>query len=601
MVDAKGRVVYVGKARDLSARLHQYFSASSSDNRFFVGLLEDTLARIDYIVAPSAKEALILENTLIKNHQPRFNVRLKDDSSFLHLKLDRAHTWPRLEVIRGREGSGECFGPYDSATALRRTLRIINRTFQLRTCTDSELARRRRPCLEYQIGRCLAPCVRPVDPEVYAERVDGVRLFLQGRSTKLIEDLTARMERAADALDFERAGRLRDQIGAIERSLAPQLMSLNAPRSLDVIGLYREGAAGMMEVMRVRDGVLVGAKAYPLEDHALPAAELTEDFLVAYYRDQADLPSEVLTSVALDDFESVKAWLSERRGRAVRVSHPRRGGKRRLVEMAVHNAREAFRLAGERSQVEALEEIAKRLKLRVLPRRIECYDISNFQGRDAVGSMVVALDGQLAPKEYRHFRIKGKDSPDDVAMLYEVLSRRLSRGKEEGGLPDLLMVDGGKGQLGAARRALKELALMDVEAVGIAKARHEDAAGRVGSKAPTGRSGAPAIRPDRFFRPGRVNPILLRANSTALYILQQLRDEAHRFAISHHKRLRAKRSLAGPLDRVSGIGPKRKRQLLRHFGSLRGVQAASVEGLAACPGVSLALARRLYAALHRSK
>lgn len=606
MRDRAGAVVYVGKAQSLRARLGQYFSPSSGDTRFFVGLLDRVLGGIDVIVTSNPKEALVLENELIKRHQPRFNVKLRDDKSFLELRIGRTHPWPRLEVVRRRNrkhGDGaEYFGPYDSASAIRNTLRVVNRHFRLRTCTDSELRNRSRPCLEHQIGRCPAPCVLEVDRQGYEESLQDARLFLQGRGDALLTRLRAKMQAAAATLDFELAARCRDQIAAIERSLVRQSVDLPGSEDIDVIGLYREGAHGVVQVLEVRRGVLLGSRAHRLERVELDDEDVIEDFLAARY-DEQPVPDLVLTPVPLADADLWTQLLGEQRGRRATVRHPQRGHKRRLLELAQRNAREAFESRRRRADdaLRTLEGLQRRLGLRNLPARIECYDISNIQGTDPVGSMVVAIDGELAPRAYRHFKIRGPDTPDDFRMMYEVLTRRMRRGRDEGELPDLILIDGGKGQLGVAEAARSDLNLeRDVELASLAKSRLLDEEGHV-VRAPRGASGPASDDPERsqerVFRPNRKNPVPLRSNSNELYLLQRLRDEAHRFAIGHHRRRRRKRTLTAALDAIEGVGPSRRKALLTHFGSLDGVRRASLEDLIGVRGVSTALAARIHEAL----
>lgn len=602
MRDRAGEVVYVGKANDLRARLSQYFAPRPGDTRFFVSLLDRVLGAIDLIVAHNSKEALILENELIKAHQPRFNVKLKDDKAFLNIRIGRDHPWPRLEVVRRPKKDGaEYFGPYASASAIRHTLRVINRHFQLRTCRDGEFNNRSRPCLEHQIGRCPAPCVLDVDRDAYEESLQEVRLFLQGRSQTLSRRLKEKMQRASDALEFELAGHYRDQLVAIERSLVKQSVKLGHDTDIDAVGLYREGGDLVIEVLRLREGVLLGAQGFLMRDRELPDQEVMEDFLAAFYDDHRAPPDLVLSPVALSDHEAWSDVLSTGRPRRCRVHHPRRGEKRRLIELAHENAAKTFRARrGDREDaLQTLERLQRSLHLRHLPARIECYDISNIQGTDPVGSMVVAIDGKLAPRAYRHFKVRSLDTPDDFAMMREVLSRRFRRGQDTDELPDLVLIDGGKGQLRVAVSVLEALEISSVELAGIAKSRRLDAQGQVQRDGVgTPRSEAVQRSPERVFRPGRKNPATLRANSNALFLLQTLRDEAHRFAITHHKKLRAKRTLGGVLESIPGVGPARQRQLLTHFGSVRAVRQADIEALTACSGISHRLAAIIHAHLH---
>ncbi len=611
MKDRAGEVVYVGKASDLKARLGQYFAPSTSDTRFFVGLLDRVLGDIEVIITANPKEALVLENQLIKAHKPRFNYKLRDDKTYLSIRIGSEHAWPRLEVVRRRKDDGaEYFGPYDSASAIRRTLRVANRYFGLRTCRDVEFNNRSRPCLEHQIGRCPGPCVLDVPRERYEASLDEVRLLLRGRADVLTDRLRARMEGAAERLEFELAAHYRDQVEAIERSLVRQHVHLKTREDIDVIGLHREGADGVLQLMEVRGGVLTSSRSWPVKgDMGLeqPDEDLVEDLLAARYgAGRAPVPDLVVVPIPLAAGRTGEELLGELRGRRVEVRHPQRGDKARLLELASRNAEEAWasRVRSRQGALKTLERLQDKLGLERPPTRIECYDISNIQGTDAVGSMVVALDGELAPKAYRHFSIRGEHSPDDFRMMYEVLSRRLSGTLREGGegadLPDLIVVDGGKGQLGVAVAVLEDLQVSGVELAGLAKQRLLDEEGRIAKggrarpEAPQRPSSeAPSRSPERVFRPGRKNPIVLRPNTNELHLLVRLRDEAHRFAITFHRKRRKKRTLTTALDGIPGVGPSRRKALLERFGSVKGIRAESATSLATCPGISEALARRV--------
>jgi len=604
MKDRQGEVVYVGKAQDLRTRLGQYFQPGTSDTRFFVGLLDRVLGSIDVILAQNPKEALLLENELIKRHQPRFNVKLKDDKNFLSIRIGAEHPFPRLQVVRRRKKDGaDYFGPYHSATSIRQTLKVVNRHFQLRTCRDSDFARRTRPCLEHQIGRCPAPCVLPVPPADYQRGVDDVKLFLSGRGEALLSRLRAKMHDASERLEFELAARYRDQIGAIERSLTPQKVVLQEALDIDAIGLYREGESAVLVVLHLAAGVLVGAHPYPMKKTALPDAEIVDGFLSAYYDGARAVPDLVLTPVPLADEEVWGELLGEARHKKVEVRSPQRGDKRRLVELAEENARATFaaRKKAADDHMEVVTKLQQRLHLAKPPRRIECYDISNIQGTNPVGSMVVALDGVITPREYRSFKVRGQDTPDDFAMMLEVLSRRMRRIAEGEPGPDLILVDGGKGQLKMAEEALHVLGASDVELASLAKSRLLDEEGHVarGKRRadPRPSSDDTTHSPERVFRPGQKNAIVLRQNSDELFLLQRLRDEAHRFAITFHRKLRTKRTIRSALDAVPGIGPSRRKALLTRFGSVARMKDASVAELMEVPGISQALAGRILGAL----
>lgn len=593
MLDRHGVICYVGKASSLKNRLRQY--ASGQDERFFVHLLDRVLGDIELVITTTEKDALLLENELIKKHQPRFNVRLKDDKRFLHLKLDTNQNYPRLQVVRRpADDKAQYFGPYASASSARSTLAQVNRHFQLRTCPDSAFKNRTRPCLEYQIHRCLGPCVLPVDVEVYHQHVRDVALFLSGRRSELLARVKGRMADAAESEEFERAGRYRDQIVAIEKSLEEQHVSLLGRRkSIDAFGLYREGARIAIAVMTFREGVMLGSQGYVLRDQEFPDAEVLEGFLLQLYQKGQVVPDEVLLPLPVDGEEALAEWLTDQRklqagltGEGlprgnVQIRDPQRGMLSKLVDMATENARHTFedKVRAAQKAEHTLAGLQKRLQLTRLPRRIECYDISNISGTDPVGSMVVFVDGEPAKGEYRKFKIRTQETPNDFAMMYEVLSRRMTRAVDgRSPWPDLIVIDGGKGQLGMAQAALSDLGVESVEVCGLAKARTLD----------SDDAGHSASSPERVFRPGIKNPIVMPQNSNEVYLLTRVRDEAHRFAITFHRQRRDKRILESWLDKISGLGPAKKKQLLQHFGSLTAIAQAEVEALTDVVGAGLA-------------
>src|SRR5256714_1034476 len=544
MKDRAGAVVYVGKAVSLRARVAQYFQERTGDSRIFIPFLEDLLGDIEVMITPSEKDAILLENELIKKYRPRFNIRLRDDKNFISLRLSRTHPYPRLEVVRRvRKDGARYFGPYSSASSIRETLGIVNRHFQLRTCTDSVMANRRRPCLQYQIKRCPAPCVYSVSQEEYRRSVDEVALFLEGKADELTAQLEGRMKDASHKLEYERAAQLRDQLHAIDRSLEKQRTVLGDLLDEDVLGFYREGPALEIHLLFFRNGRLTGGRSFGFGRQEFPTEELLSSFLDQYYESGAFVPKELLLPVNLADAGTREVWLSEKKGERVRVHVPERGEKVRLVEMAMENARQSFeeKARTQKSQLEALTRLQSRLRLPRLPRRIECFDISTFQGQLTVGSQVLFTDGEPDKSGYRLFKVRGEAAGDDFASMFQVLTRRLKRGIEEQDLPDLLVIDGGKGQLNVARAALKEagLSLQDL-------------------------------------------PLLAR-----------LRDEAPRFAITFHRKLRRERNFRSVLEEIPGIGDKRKRALLGHFGSLRRIRAALPEDIAQVEGFNLQLAERV--------
>ncbi|MBZ4416977.1 excinuclease ABC subunit UvrC [Myxococcus sp. RHSTA-1-4] len=590
MKDRRGQIIYVGKAVNLRNRVRSYFTRTG-DTRVFVSLLDQLLGDIETVLVHNEKEALLLENELIKKHKPRFNVLLKDDKQFISLRLDRTQAYPRLEVVRKYEKDGaRYFGPYSSAGAIRETLRIINRFFRLRTCTDHVLANRKRPCLLHQIGRCPAPCVYPVPPEDYRRSVDEVTMFLEGKATELVEGLRLRMKRASQELKFEEAARVRDQLQAIERSLERQKVATTDFKDQDVFALYREGDRILFYVLWVRQGRLNGGQAFPFGSQEFPDAELISSFVNLYYDQGSFVPEEVLLPLEPDDgTEGLEVLLSERRGERVRMLVPKRGEKHDLVQMAVKNAEQAF-LERRRTKDETdgvLSRLQQKLGLRNFPRRMECFDISHFQGSAIVASQVAVTDGETDKSRYRKYKIKTLEKQDDFASMYEVVTRRLKRGLEDGDLPDLLVIDGGKGQLASAHAAMKDLGVEKVDVVGLAKSRDLEVFDR---DAESARS------PERVFVVGRKDPIVLQQNSAELFMLTRMRDEAHRFAITFQKQVLRKSRVRSALEDIPGVGEARRKMLLRHFGSLKRVGEATIEELAEVVGP--AVAERVHAGLH---
>lgn len=590
MKDRRGQIIYVGKAINLRSRVRSYFTRTG-DTRVFVSLLDEILGDLETVLVHNEKEALLLENELIKKHRPRFNVLLKDDKQFISLRLDRTHAYPRLEVVRKYERDGaRYFGPYSSAGAIRETLRIINRYFRLRTCTDHVLANRSRPCLLFQIGRCPAPCVYPVPEDDYRRSVDEVVMFLEGKATELVDGLRLRMKRASQDLKFEEAARVRDQLQAIERSLERQKVATTDFKDQDVFALHREGDRILFYVLWIRQGRLNGGQAFPFGSQEFPNEELLASFVNLYYDQGSFVPEEVLLPLEPGDgTDGLEGLLSERKGERVRVLVPKRGEKHELVQMAEKNAEQAFlerrRTKDETDQV--LSRLQQRLGLRNFPRRMECFDISHFQGSAIVASQVAVTDGDADKSRYRKYKIKTLEKQDDFASMYEVVTRRLKRGLEEGDLPDLLVIDGGKGQLASAHAAMKDLGVETVDVVGLAKSRDLEVFDR---DAESARS------PERVFVVGRKDPIVLAQNSAEMFMLTRMRDEAHRFAITFQKQVLRKSRVRSALEDIPGVGEVRRKTLLRHFGSLKRVNEASIEELAEVVGP--AMAERVHAGLH---
>lgn len=589
MKDRRGQIIYVGKAVNLRNRVRSYFTRTG-DTRAFIALLDTMLGDIETVLVHNEKEALLLENELIKKHKPRFNVMLKDDKQFISLRLDKAHPYPRLEVVRKYERDGaRYFGPYSSASSIREMLRIINRYFHLRTCTDHVLANRKRPCLLHQIGRCPAPCVYPVPPEDYRRSVDEVVLFLEGKAGELVDGLRSRMKRAAGELKFEEAARLRDQLQAIERSLERQKVATTDFKDQDVFAFHRQGDRILFYVLWVRQGRLNGGQAFPFGSQEFPDEELLASFVNLYYDTGSFVPEEVLLPLEPESPEGLEALLSERKADKVRVLVPKRGEKHELVLMAAKNAEQAF-IERKRTKDETdavLSRLQQRLNLRNFPRRMECFDISHFQGSSIVASQVAVTDGETDKSRYRRYKIKTLEKQDDFASMYEVISRRLKRGQEEKDLPDLLVIDGGKGQLASAHAAMKDLGVEGLDVIGLAKSRDQEVFDR---DAESSRS------PERIFVLGRKDPIVLAQNSAEIFLLTRLRDEAHRFAITFQQKDMRKSRIRSALEDIPGIGEARRKMLLRHFGSLKRVREATIEELAEVVGPSVA--ERVHAGLH---
>jgi excinuclease ABC subunit C len=610
--DARGAVIYVGKAQSLRTRVRQYFRPGG-DERFFIaaGFFAKAVADVETIVVSSSKEALLLENHLIKKHQPRFNVKLRDDKQYLVLRLTdpklpavaedgaplsgddgrpavtKRDLFPRVEVVRNiRDDGANYFGPYHSATSARETLRTLNRHFQLRTCTDHVLETRGRPCLQYQIKRCSGPCAIDVPASAYAEQVEDVKMFLSGKNVELVTRLRSRMERRAEREDFEVAAVLRDSIAAVERTLAKQHVVQDDFVDQDVWGLYREADSVEVVVLFVRGGKLVGRRAFHQKDQELPDGIVIGEHVQQYYATGTFIPDEIVVGVEVEDGVVLAEWLSTTRGKKVKLVEPRRGIRARLVELADRNA--AASAASRRNKNEdadaMLQKVADRLGLARLPRRIECFDIAHIQGTETVASMVTFVDGVPARGLYRKFKLRTVDN-NDFAAMYEVLTRRFRRtlGDDPAwARPDLLVIDGGKGQLGMAVTALTDMAIplggdSGVEVIGLAKERELEA----------------GSAPDRIYRRNVKDSIPLRANSPELFVLARIRDEAHRFANTFHRDRRGKQSLRSELDEIPGIGATRRQRLLKHFGSVRAIRLAPLDELAKAPGMNTKAAQQV--------
>ncbi len=570
MKDARSRIIYIGKAVNLRSRVRSYFT-SGGDTRIFHEFISLRASDVDCIVTSSEAEALILENNLIKKNRPVYNVRLKDDKSYVNLKVTLDEEWPRVLMVRGyRKDGGLYFGPYSSAGAVREVLRVIKTSFPLRS-TSCAYESPGRPCMEYEIGRCSAPLAGMISRKRYMEAVREVILFLRGRDGELVRRLSRKMAEAAEARRYEVAARYRDQIRAVEKVFQSQKAQELRMRDLDAFAGSRQGGEAAIQEIVVRDGKVIHSHCHVFRS-PLPLPEILGSFLAQYYLAERYIPPEVLSGEDFSDREVLAESLRARRGGPVSVSVPRRGAKLELVEMARNNAENFFQV--ERTRAERLAHLAsslgERLGLRRPPRAIECFDISNFQGALAVGAMVRFEDGRPEKGRYRKFKVRTVPGADDFRMMEEVLRRRLTRGLAEGGLPDLVLVDGGKGQLSVAVKLIEELKVPDLEVLALAKERR--ARGTV----------------ERVFAPGRSEPAPLAPDSAESLYLQRIRDEAHRFAVKYHRQLRRKRTLATGLEEIPGIGESRRRALIERFRTLDGIRAASLEEIAEVVGARLA-------------
>jgi excinuclease ABC subunit C len=605
--DARGRVLYVGKADVLRDRVRSYFGPSLEVRH--VRMVERA-ERLEYVVTGSISEAYLLENNLIKQHHPRYNIRLKDDKSYPYVKITLGEDFPRILRTRALgDRSARYFGPFANAKSVDQSLDLLQKLFPYRTCKlriDAEADGRGktvppsalpggRPCLLYDLKRCTAPCVGYTTRDEYRATIDRSVLFLEGRYETLARDSKRQMEAASEALEYERAALMRDRVRAIERTLDRQEMHAYKGDDFDVLAAAIAEGDAVVQVFRVRDGTVVGRDHFALEgsEGATPA-EVVASFLRQHYSAAGALPPEIVSPVALPETESLEAFLAERRDGPAKIHVPQRGRKRRLAELAARNAADALeqervRWLADRGKTDvALKELQDALALEGPPKRIECYDVSHVQGTSVVSSMIVFEDGRPAKSQYRRFRAKVQDRNDDFANMRETLKRRFARSSQSRGetplrgersdgltwaLPDLVILDGGKGQLSAGLDALADAGRLQIPIVALAKEREE------------------------LFRPDQNAPVVLPRTSQGLYLVQRIRDEAHRFAVTYHQSVRAKRAVRSVLDDVAGVGPAKKRALLRTFGSVRGMREAPVDDLAAVAGVGSTLAKRIKEAL----
>jgi excinuclease ABC subunit C len=592
MRDAASDIIYIGKARSLRQRVRSYFN-QSGDARYQVKFLMAKVADIEIVLTDTEKEALLLENTLIKQHHPRYNLNLKDDKTYFSLRVDPHEKFARFTVVRKRPRDGaHYFGPYSSGMAAREVLRQMIRMFPLRHYPLATCMARTRPCLYHQIGQCSAPCQGLITQEAYTALVDGAVLFLEGKGRLLIAEFKRRMVEASEQMRYEEAVRWRNLLRSIEVTVEKQKVVLRGGDS-DVVGFYRDGSRIEMALLFIRAGVLSGSRLFSFSWELEDAAAVAE-FLQHYYTADAFIPEEILLPLDIEGSGALAEFFGDVKGSKVKLLLPQRGTKRELVNLAGKNAMAAYR---ERDEKEAnaeavLRELVRHLHLSRVPRRMECYDISTIQGRFSVGSCVVFTAGRADRHGYRQYRIRTVEGQDDFAMLREVFARRFRDDtREKEGLPDLVVVDGGIGQLNAVQEIVAELGLTgSFDLVSLAKSRtvHDAVSSDVQKS------------DERVFLPGRKNPVVLRQNSAPLLLLAAIRDEAHRFAISYHRKLRSKEGIGSGIDAIAGIGPKRRAALLMHFGSLQRLKEATVDEIAAVKGMNRATAEQLHATLNNT-
>ncbi len=562
--DQKGEILYIGKAKDLRKRVRSYFHGPKDTK---TSRMLSKVSEIDHIVTENEKEALILEDALIKEHKPRYNIKLRDDKNYPLLRLDPKEPFPRLTVVRRPKDDGALyFGPFPSAQSLKETLKVLNRVFPLRKCSNSQFSHRSRPCINYQMGRCLGPCCNEVDVELYRGLVEQVKRFLEGEGEEVVRELERRMYQEAEALRFEEAAALRDRVIALRKVLERQKIVSMDRANKDVVAMQRDGSRVRFFLLSVRGGKLLSGRSFEFRDAGLPEQEILSEFLSRYYGRTKVVP-EVVIPFELED-------LSLLEGLGLEIHPPRDPRERELLRMAFENLE--VRSGGDKASL--LEELRRRFRLQRYPRRIEAFDISNIGGQRAVGSMVVFVEGEPYKDGYRRFRIRGVEGIDDYGMLEEVLRRRLQRAKEEGVYPDLMLIDGGKGHLKVALRVLGEMGLQGIDCLSVAKDREG--------------------QQDRVYLPGARDPVPLKEGRGWSLLLRAIRDEAHRFAISYHRRLRRKEALRESL-RIPGVGEKRMRVLLERLGGPEGLKKAQMEDLLGVPGFGPKLAQKVYQYLHK--
>lgn len=576
MKDKNGKIIYVGKARNLKKRIKAY--VFGTDSRSMVPFLIARVSDCEFIVTKTEKEALILENNLIKEHRPRYNVNFRDDKTFYSIRINPKEMFARFQLVRRPKQDGaKYFGPYPSSASAKETIRFLQSIFPLRTCSDQEVTFRKRPCLEYEIKRCLAPCVGMIDSSFYQQLVRDSVVFLEGREKKLIADLLTRMKKASEQLHFEEAAAMRDRITSIEKTLERQGVAFPDMRDRDVFGIYREEDLVQICIIYFRKGRILGKKAFPLLKSAGETSEILSSIVKQYYDGRVFIPEGIILPCAIEEREVIKEWLSEKKAHPVSVSVPRRGSSLEVLNIARSNAENVF---NEEKHADHPEEtmltLERVLQLTNPPNRIECFDISNIHGHHAVGAMVTFMKGKPFKQGYRRFRIRTIEKADDYAMMYEVLSRRYHR-KEN--MPDLIVIDGGKGQLGIAVSVLRDLDIKGPDVVAIAKGK------------PWEKQQHSA---DRAYLFQRKTPVYLSKWPAVLFFLQRVRDEAHRAAVSYYKNVKGKKDFQSMLEEIPGVGHARRRALLKFYGDVERIKTASIESLQNVQGIGTHLAGKIF-------
>ncbi len=594
----KGEVLYIGKAKSLRTRVLSYFRSSTknSNARYAVRFLAERTEDIEYIVTTNEKEALILEDTLLKKHRPRYNIRLKDDKTYLSIKLTVNEEFPRiLTTRRVKKDGARYFGPYASAGKAKETVKLLRHIFPLCVCSPSTFRNMVRPCLDHQLGICAAPAVGLITKEAYAEIVKGAIMFLQGRNLQLVKHLKREMKEASKRLDFEEAARARDRVDALEATLEEQKVVSIKGADQDIVAAAREEKQLAIQVLQIRDGRLVASKGYIFTDTLLPIEEILSSFLNQFYRKEDFIPAEIVIEAKPPDSAFIEVWLSEKKQRKVKLTKPSRGLKLKLLKMAEVNATEELKkkMADKGNSTDPTQALQKRLRLKKPPIRIEAFDISNIGSKHAVGALVSFISGKPDKAGYRRFKIKDVDFQDDYAMMREVLFRRYS--DSERALPDLILIDGGKGQLNIALEVLKELGLSELQTAALSKGKPSEIEKRK-AKILAARKGtkekARAKPRERVYLPNVKDPILLKEGLAPDLYLQRIRDEVHRFAIAYHRLLRSK-EIGSALSKVPGVGKKKETALLKQFGDIKGVKKAGIDELVLVPGITEKLAKAI--------